>query len=127
MSTTNQTKLIAYTPFCGAGLDALMRLAAEKDAMVRKFCARRAATDEQENYISCRASMVLMRWDMRNLKPQDWDDETLRRQLWRVCANARLDFLRRQNARKRTGLAPQERKSTEILCTSFRGLSFCGV
>ena len=92
--------------------------------MVRKFCGIRQATDEMENYISCRACTVLMRWDMRNLRPQDWDDETLRRQLWHVCSNARLDYLRRLNARKRTGLSPAPQKEPQPLKIHWRGLRF---
>ena len=121
-------KLIAYMPFYGTGLPAIIRLASEKDAMVRKYCAMRQVSDEVENYISCRASVVLMRWDMRNMRPQEWDDETLRRQLWRVCVNARLDCLRRQSARKRMGLSLPVEGPAKKLRTVFRGpRSFCGV
>ena len=114
--------MIAYKPFCGVGLFEMMRLATEKDAMVRKYCSMRQATDEMENYISCRASAVLMRWDMRNLRPQEWDDETLRRQLWNVCSNARLDYLRRMNARKRTGLPMPAKQEVEPRKIYWRGL-----
>lgn len=123
-----ETKLIPYMPYYGVGPALMLRLSVEKDAMVRKYCAMRQATEEAESYISCRVSKVLLRWDMRNLLPQQWDDETLRRQLWNACSNARLDFLRRLNARKRNGLAPQETRTAKILHVYYRGPRFfCGV
>ena len=130
MNTQHEAKLIACQPYYGVGAQDLLRLAAEKDAMVRKFCALRQATDDMENYIACRASAVLLRWDMRNLRPQGWDDETLRRQLWRVCVNARQDYLRRQRARKRTGLAaaPAADEKARAMRIYLRGPRFfCGV
>ena len=54
-------------------------------------------------------------------------DSKLLTWLSRIAINESLDFLRRQNARKRTGLAPQENKKPENLRVYFRGQFFCGV
>ena len=131
MTTQNkEQKLLAYMPFYGVSLEEMLRLASEKDAMVRKYCALVQVTDEVESYVSCRVSAVLVRWDARNMRPHEWDAEKLRPLLWRACANARLDSLRRQNTRKRNGLiapAKQDDK-TKIYKKYYRGhRHFCGV